>query len=237
MKEPPKMTTRATTRLPALLLLGALLAGSGCRATTPAPAPIEPAMPVEPAAPIEPPEPAAPPPAAPEAPPAAVKAPDPAAATSPEHLRCWETGETITLASGEEQAGARRVIRLRWEPATSRVVQEVLRFDPRPELPPSRFTYTWAVDGDHFELTEDQGRMTGSGTLTGGGWPWSGWSATSLVSGAIRVEETARLGPDGGLTIERRAFGPGGEAVMTLAEDGSPLAAEECAARFSAVTP
>lgn len=163
------------------------------------------------------------------APPAA----EPVAGTDARVL-CWETEERITLATGGEQAGARRVVRMRFQPDAGRVIVETLRLDPDPRVPPRLYTVTWNVEGDSFTLADPEARMGGSGTLAGEAWEWSGWSADSRLDSGIRIAERATIGADGGLTLDREAFGPDGQAVMTLHEEGRPLESGECARRIAA---
>lgn len=147
---------------------------------------------------------------------------------------CWETEEEITLSAGGEQPGARRVVRMRFEPATGRVVVDTLRFDPEPRVPPRLSTTTWTVaEGGGFTLRDAASRVGGSGTLLGEPWSWSGWTSDSRLDSGIRIRERATIGADGALTLEREVFGPDGQAVMTLAEEGRPLAPAECEARMA----
>lgn len=149
------------------------------------------------------------------------------------HTLCWTTEEEITLATGGTQPGALRVLRMTYEPATGRVVHEALRFDPNPRVSPRLFTVTWQLDGDAFTLSDPASRIGGRGTLAGAPWPWTGWRADSRIDSGIRITERATLGDDGVLLLERQAFGPDGGAVMTLVEEGQPLADEECARRLA----
>jgi hypothetical protein len=173
-------------------------------------------------APAPPAEPAAAPPV--EAPPAASAA-----------VRCWETEEQVTLATGADQPGARRVLRITLEPEAGRVVHDALRFDPNPKVPPRLFTVIWQVEGDVFTLSDAESKISGSGTLEGEPWSWSGWSAESRLGSGIRLQEKATIGDDGALLLERQVFGPDGGAVMTIREEGRPLAAEECERRLAEV--
>ena len=206
------------------LLVAAALAG-GC-ATAPPPEPTPPVeepatAPAAPAPPASEPAPADPPPAAP--------VPDTAAGQT----LCWEAEEEITLAAGGTQPGARRVLRMTHHPEAGRVVHEALRFDPNPQVRPRLFTVTWQLDGDAFSLSDPQSRMSGSGTVEGAPWPWTGWSADSRIDSGIRITERATLRDDGVLLLERQAYGPDGGIVMTLREEGQPLTAEECARRLA----
>jgi hypothetical protein len=103
-------------------------------------------------------------------------------------------------------------------------------------VPTNVFHVTWNLDGASFELEEQEGSYSGSGTATGE-WPWTGWSSGVLVSGAIRVDETASVAADGRLDLQRQVFGPDGQAVMTLRETGRPLSPAECEARFAEAMP
>lgn len=189
------------------VLAAFMAAMAGACATTPPPPPGEPA----PAPPVE-------------APPA------PAA-----DARCWETEEQTTLATGATQPGARRVLRMTLEPEAGRVVHEALRFDPNPRVPPRLFTVAWQVEGDAFTLSDEESRISGSGTLEGEPWSWTGWSAESRLGSGIRLQEKATIGADGALLLERQVFGPDGGAVMTIREEGRPLSAEECERRLAEV--
>jgi hypothetical protein len=173
----------------------------------------------------------APPPAEPAPTPSVEALPAPAA-----DARCWETEEQITLATGATQPGARRVLRMTAEPEAGRVVHEALRFDPNPQVPPRLFTVVWQVEGDAFTLSDEESRISGSGTLEGEPWSWTGWSAESRLGSGIRLLEKATIGADGALLLERQVFGPDGGAVMTIREEGRPLAPEECARRLAEVT-
>lgn len=208
-----------------VLLVAAALAG----ACATAPPPKETTPPTE--------EPAAAPAAGeatPSAPPPTEAAPPPAPdAAASGHTLCWEAEERITLAAGGTQPGARRVLRMTYDPDAGRVVHEALRFDPNPQVSPRLFTVTWRLDGDSFTLSDPQSRIGGSGTIEGAPWPWTGWSADSRIDSGIRITERATLRDDGALVLERQAYGPDGGAVMTLREEGQPLAAEECARRLA----
>lgn len=195
------------TTIRTTVLAACLAAVAGACATTP------PAPPAEPAA----------------APP--VEAP-PASATV---AHCWETEEQITLVTGAEQPGARRVLRMTFEPEAGRVVHDALRFDPNPQVPPRLFTVAWQVEGDAFTLADEEGKIGGSGTLVGEPWGWTGWTAESRLGSGIRLQEQATIGADGDLVLERQVFGPDGGAVMTIREEGTPLAAEECERRLAEV--
>lgn len=168
-------------------------------------------------------------------PPTSVDAPVTAGSTtsSPGVIaHCWETEEEITLTAGGEQPGARRVLRMRYVEEEGKVLSDTLRFDPGAASAPRLFTVTWAVDGETFALTDADGRMSGSGTLVGEPWGWTGWNATSRLDSGIRIEERATIGADGVLTLGRDVFGPDGQKVMTFHEEGRRLTAEECAERF-----
>lgn len=172
--------------------------------------------------PAPPAEPAAAPPV--EAPPAQALA-----------VRCWETEEQVTLATGADQPGARRVLRMTLEPEEGRVVHDALRFDPNPQVPPRLFTVVWEVEGDAFTLSDAEEKISGSGTLVGASWSWTGWRAESRLGSGIRLEEEATIDADGDLLLEREVFGPDGGAVMTIREEGRPLSAEECERRLAEV--
>lgn len=187
------------------MLAACLAAAAGACATT-APAP-----PAEPAA----------------APP--VEAPPAQAAT----VHCWEAEEQVTLATGAEQPGARRVLRMTLDPDEGRVVHDALRFDPNPQVPPRLFTVVWEVEGDAFTLSDEEDKITGSGTLVGEPWSWTGWTAESRLGSGIRLQEQATIDDDGALLLEREVFGPDGGAVMTIREEGRPLSAEECERRLA----
>lgn len=207
------------------LLVAAALAGA-CATASPRP---EPRPPVE--------EPAAAPAAGEataeaEAAPAA-PAPPPAVPADGAHTLCWTTEEQVTLAAGGTQPGARRVLRTTHDPAAGRVVHEALRFDPNPRVAPRLFTVTWQLDGDTFTLSDPASRISGSGTVAGAPWPWTGWRAESLIDSGIRITERATLRDDGVLVLEREAYGPDGGLVMTLREEGQPLADDECARRLA----
>lgn len=162
-------------------------------------------------------------------------APPPAAAPAAggPHTLCWTTEEQVTLAAGGTQPGARRVLRMTYEPAAGRVVHEALRFDPNPRVSPRLFTVTWRLDGDAFTLSDPASRIGGRGSIAGAPWPWSGWSADSRIDSGIRIAERATLRDDGVLLLEREAYGPDGGLVMTLVEEGQPLADDECARRLA----
>lgn len=169
----------------------------------------------------------APPPAEPAA--APVEAPPAPAAD----IRCWETEEQVTLVTGATQPGARRVLRMTADPDAGLVRHEALRFDPNPQVPPRLFTVSWQVEGDAFTLSDEESRISGSGTLEGEPWSWSGWSSDSRLGSGIRLQEKATIGDDGALLLERQVFGPDGGAVMTIREEGTVLAPEECERRLA----
>lgn len=195
------------TTIRTTVLAACLAAMAGACATT------EPAPPAEPAA----------------APP--VEAP-PAQATI---AHCWETEEQVTLATGAEQPGARRVLRMTLEPEAGRVVHDALRFDPNPQVPPRLFTVAWEVEGEAFTLSDEEDRISGSGTLVGEPWSWTGWTAESRLGSGIRLEEQATIAADGTLLLEREVYGPDGGAVMSIREEGTPLSREECGRRLAEV--
>jgi hypothetical protein len=172
----------------------------------------------------------APPPAEPAAAPPVEAPPAPAA-----DVRCWETEEEVTLVTGATQPGARRVLRMTADPDAGRVRHEALRFDPNPQVPPRLFTVSWQVEGEAFTLSDEASRISGSGTLEGEPWSWSGWSSDSRLGSGIRLQEKATIGDDGALLLERQVFGPDGGAVMTIREEGTVLALEECERRLAEV--
>lgn len=173
----------------------------------------------------------------PTAPPAEPAAAPPVEAPSAQAagVRCWETEEQVTLVTGADQPGARRVLRMTLAPGEGRVVQDALRFDPNPQVPPRLFTVAWQVEGDAFTLSDEEGKISGSGTLVGAPWSWTGWTAESRLGSGIRLQEQATIGDEGELLLERQVFGPDGGAVMTIREEGTPLAAEECERRLAEV--
>lgn len=175
---------------------------------------------------------------------AASEAPEPAAGAGPvtapsagPRTLCWTTQEQVTLVVGESPPGARRVLRMTTNPAGGVIEHQALRFDPNPQVRPRLSDVVWVVEGDRFTLRDDDGKLSGGGTLAGPAWAWTGWTADTSIPSGIRILEEAALGADGTLTIDRRVFGPDGGAVMTLHEEGQPLGEEECAARMAEVPP
>ena len=217
--------------LPFALLLVAAMTFAGACATAPAPSttpPQEPAA-APPAEAAEPAPAATPDPAPPaDEPPAAEAAADAAGRTL-----CWATEEEVTLVVGQSPPGARRVLRMTTRPDAGVVEHQALRIDPNPQVPPRLFEVDWAVEGDRFTIVDEDAKLSGTGTLAGETWAWTGWSSDTLLASGIRVAEEAELREDGVLVIDRRVFGPDGGAVMTLHEEGEPLTAEECERRLA----
>jgi hypothetical protein len=102
-------------------------------------------------------------------------------------------------------------------------------------VPPRLFTVSWQVEGEAFTLSDEASRISGSGALAGEPWSWSGWSSDSRLGSGIRLQEKATIGDDGALLLERQVFGPDGGAVMTIREEGTVLALEECERRLAEV--
>jgi hypothetical protein len=218
----------------ARLLTAGLLAGlaAGCAGRSAAPPQTPPQPPPSIAITADPAPPAT----------ASAEAPEPASGAEPvaapaagARTLCWTTQEEVTLVVGGSPPGARRVLRMTTHPADGTIEHQALRFDPNPQVRPRLSDVVWVVEGDRFTLRDDDGKLSGGGTLAGPAWAWTGWTADTSIPSGIRILEEAALGEDGTLTIDRRVFGPDGGAVMTLHEEGQPLGEEECAARIGEV--
>ncbi len=211
--------------LPRLPVLGALLAVAIAGCATPGPRP-----------PANPPPPAAAEPASPA--PAATLPVATATAGELGPVGCWSSNEEVTLAAGGGQPGARRVLRRRAEPAAGRIVEDILRRDPRPEAPPRLYTVVYRVaDDGSYTFSETGDEFAGTGELTGPAARRSGWTSHTRLPSGIAVEESAHLRADGVLEIVRDVSGPDGQEVMTLREAAEPLTADDCTGRLTAAAP
>lgn len=226
-------------RRPALLLALLLpFAVAGCSS---APSPTAPAAPAAPAAAtpstVAPAAEAAPSPTT-VTPPAAAPAAEPAPA--PAGAACYFGPSRQTTAEGTERPGAELLVRRTPDREASTIVEETVRYDADPGVPPRSYTVVYTVDGDAFTLEETAGAFTGSGRFTAGEpWAWTAWTASYRLPSGISVDAEQRLvrGDDGRTRLrgERSAYGPDGGIALSLVEDLAEIEAAECARRFAAL--
>ena len=175
---------------------------------------------------------------APEAAPApaeplpAAAAADPAVEPPVERVRCFAGVQRVSLNAGGEQPGAETVVRRTLDPAAGTIVEETLRVDPLPQVPPRLYAVIYDVEGDRFELAESGGAYAGRGTLRGESWRWTGWSSEYVLTSGIRVENESEIDAAGSLVTRQRVYGPDGREVMTIEQTAEPLPLDECDRRL-----
>lgn len=152
-----------------------------------------------------------------------------------ERVRCFAGEQRVRLATGEAQPGAETVIRRTLDPAASTIVEEVLRIDPLPRVPPRVYKIVSEVEGDRFELVESGGAYVGSGTLRGVSWRWTGWSSEYALTSGIRVESESEIDDGGNLVTRQQVYGPDGREVMTIEQTAAPVPLKECDRRIREV--
>ena len=174
---------------------------------------------------------------APAEPPPAAAAADPAVGPPLERVRCFAGVQRVSLSAGGEQPGAATVVRRTLDPAAGRIVEDVLRVDPLPHVPPRVYTVVYEVDGDRVELAESGGAYAGSGTLRGESWRWTGWRSEYALTSGIRVESESEVDAAGRLVTRQQVYGPDGRQVMTIEQTAEPLALDECDRRLREAAP
>ena len=139
---------------------------------------------------------------------------------APEEVRqtCYEGTSTVRLPDGQSVPGGRTLVRRTLQPSQEKIVEEVISFDSRPEVPPKSFVVDMAVTGSQFKMTERSGAFEGTGSLTGEAWKWSEWASSSRIPNGMVVTSKDTLRP-GGMVAKKVVRGAEGQVLFELDEE------------------
>lgn len=82
---------------------------------------------------------------------------------------------------------------------------------------PAERVLTFKVTGSRFRVVDPTGVFSGSGTLRGESWRWSGWEAGVQLAGGITIEVNDSLSRDS-LISHQRVFAPNGQLVAAITD-------------------
>lgn len=138
--------------------------------------------------------------------------PEPAPPGLPEATTlCYRAMSRISVPDVGVLGSSGLLVRRTIDPATSRIVEEVVEFDAPQEQPPREYVLDATVDGERFTFELEGGR--GEGRLVGEPWAWTGWSSeTTLADGSRVVSEDEASGRD--IRFRQQVFDPTGAPVV-----------------------
>lgn len=129
-------------------------------------------------------------------------------------VSCFD-GTSEIFRGGRKLATVRAVAQRTVDRASHRILERVIQFDPRPGKPAQRYDVTLAVRGNEFQMRARA--FTGTGTLSGDPWWWSGWRSESVLPNKLRVVSQDALHA-GVLHVSKKMLSPGGAPIMTFRE-------------------
>jgi hypothetical protein len=122
---------------------------------------------------------------------------------------------SVEAANGERMGDLVAAGSLRLSPSDSTIV-EAMSGTPVGDQPPERIV-TLSVSGSILRLTDATGLMTGTGTLRGPAWHWTGWDVTARLSSGLTVAICDTLSADS-LVSHQWVYMPGGQLVATIVD-------------------
>ena len=128
-------------------------------------------------------------------------------------------------SSNDESAEGAMLCRRIYRPKAAKIIMEIIDVDPRPQVPTLLFRTTAVVDGSTVTVKEESGAFSGSGTLEGPPWDWTGSTITYRTpDGGRIVAEEQRT--EKGLYVVNKVFDPEGNLRVTFEETFKSISAE-----------